>query len=89
MKENRVGTWGQTVFGGGWLSALHLFILNPSWLCNMETERALAQNAEFVWLDATQYPEYHGAACWSKHTASLFISRKMKDLEQSVLAFWP
>lgn len=76
--------------GAEWyLLELLQFILNPSWLCNMETDRALAQNAELVWLDAVQYPENHGAVCRPKQTASLFISRKMENLEQTVPAFWP
>lgn len=76
--------------GAEWyLLELLQFILNPSWLCNMETDRALAQKAELVWLDAVQYPEYHGAVCRPKQTASLFISRKMENLEQTVPAFWP
>lgn len=69
--------------------ALLLFILNPFWLCNVETERALAQNAELDWLVAIQYPEYHGAVFRAKHAASLFINRKMKNLEQTVPDLWP
>lgn len=42
--------WGQTMFVHWWsmvcVDVLRLFIFNPSWLCNMETERAPAQNAE-------------------------------------------
>lgn len=69
------------------LLELFLFTLSSHRLCNVETERALAQNAELVWLDVVQYQDYHGVVRRPKHTATLFIHRKMKNLEQTVPAF--
>lgn len=54
-----------------------LFVLSPSCLCNMERETELAQNAKLVYVDARQYPLYYGVVSWSKHIATLFISRMM------------
>lgn len=91
--EERMDAWWKTllcllvVIGTSW--TMLLFILSSYWLCNTENEKGQwPQNAELIWLGAIQYPEHHGAAFRAKHSASLFITRKMKNLTQTVPYLW-
>ncbi|MEQ2182759.1 hypothetical protein GOODEAATRI_025522 [Goodea atripinnis] len=64
-------------------------VYTPTWLCNVKTERALAQRqGSFCWM-------LHNTQCTMgqytnpKHNGGLLISRKTKNAEQTVPAFHP
>lgn len=58
----------------GILSELLLFILRASWLCDVERDKALHQNAELICLVVVycNTQSVVGAPCRTKHTATPF-----------------
>lgn len=65
-----------------------LFKLSPTWLCNVATERALAQNAAWILLDAVQYSVDHGPICKPKH-CQLIIQQPDDKSRTNSPSFWP
>lgn len=65
-----------------------LFKLSPTWLCNVATERALAQNAAWILLDAVQYSVDHGPICKPKHCQRIIQQPDDKSRTNSS-SFWP
>lgn len=77
-------------FGGDWYELDYVSVYSQLILImqHRKWKGQWLQKAELIWLGAIQYPEYHGAAFRAKHSASLFITRKMKNLTQTVPYLW-
>lgn len=81
VQQSSLSTWGECLSFG---SCLCLYSTHPgstTWKQKGHWPKMQTRSA----LDAVQYPEYRGP----NHTASLFISRKIKNLKQTVPDFWP